>query len=107
MPSLHVGWAVWVALVLDRHAGRRWMWAYPPLMTVIVMATSNHYLLDAVAGALCALLGWWASGLVATASRGQAGTLARGRPGDGSGGAVCAVPEQARPERPRSPALQR
>jgi phosphoribosylamine--glycine ligase len=61
MPSLHVGWAVWVALMLSAHSGsatvRRWAWTYPALTTVVVMATANHYLLDAVAGALCAVAG--------------------------------------------------
>jgi len=65
MPSLHVGWAVWVALVLDR-PGRRLLsrlavWGYPAAMTLVVMATANHYLCDAIAGTVCALLGHWAS----------------------------------------------
>jgi hypothetical protein len=63
LPSLHVGWAVWVALTLSRHIRspllRRWVWAYPALMTVVVMATANHYLLDALAGVACAFLGDW------------------------------------------------
>jgi hypothetical protein len=63
LPSLHVGWAVWVALCLRRHSNRRlvrrWAWVYPALMTVVVMATANHYLADALAGAACAVLGDW------------------------------------------------
>jgi hypothetical protein len=61
LPSLHVGWAVWVALFLRRHSDRRlirrWVWIYPALMTVVVMATANHYLVDALAGVACAFLG--------------------------------------------------
>jgi hypothetical protein len=61
MPSLHVGWAVWVALVLTRLSPsptvRRWAWAYPAVMALVVMSTANHYLLDAVAGAAVALAG--------------------------------------------------
>jgi membrane-associated phospholipid phosphatase len=61
MPSLHVGWAVWVALCLRRHLTspilRRAAWAYPALMAAVVMGTANHYLLDVLAGALCALGG--------------------------------------------------
>ena len=61
MPSLHVGWAVWVALCLSRHLTspilRRAAWAYPALMAAVVMGTANHYLLDVLAGALCALAG--------------------------------------------------
>jgi membrane-associated phospholipid phosphatase len=59
MPSLHVGWALWVALVVYRHArgplARGLAVAYPVLMSVVVMATANHYLLDVVAGIACAL----------------------------------------------------
>ncbi|WP_245600868.1 phosphatase PAP2 family protein [Streptomyces sulphureus] len=56
MPSLHVGWALWCAVVLWR-LGPRVPWvrglavAYPLGITVIVMGTANHYFLDAVAGA--------------------------------------------------------
>jgi hypothetical protein len=66
LPSLHVGWAVWVALCLSRHSNRRlvrrWVWIYPALMTVVVMATANHYLVDALAGAACACLAYWLAG---------------------------------------------
>jgi hypothetical protein len=61
MPSLHVGWAVWVAVQLRAHstraAVRRWAWTYPALTTLVVVATANHYVLDAVAGAAVALAG--------------------------------------------------
>jgi hypothetical protein len=73
LPSLHVGWAVWVALTLSRHARnpllRRWVWAYPALMTVVVMATANHYLVDALAGIACACLGNWFAGRIPVTSR--------------------------------------
>jgi len=56
MPSLHVGWALWCGVLIAIHARRRWVKAlgvaYPVMTTVVVMATGNHYLLDAVAGAL-------------------------------------------------------
>lgn len=54
MPSLHLGWAAWSALALWRILPRRrWSWAvwlYPVLTGVVVMATGNHYLMDALAG---------------------------------------------------------
>ena len=54
MPSLHVGWAVWCAGVVLLCTSRRWVRvlavAYPVLTTLVVVATANHYLLDAVAG---------------------------------------------------------
>jgi hypothetical protein len=68
MPSLHVGWAVWVALCLRRHVAstrlRRAAWAYPALMVVVVIGTANHYLLDVLAGVLCVVVGAWLAALL-------------------------------------------
>jgi hypothetical protein len=53
MPSLHVGWALWVALAAHRAWRTPWRhlgWMYPVLTTLVVFSTGNHYLLDAVAG---------------------------------------------------------
>jgi hypothetical protein len=50
MPSLHVGWAAVVAIVLIRATGGRWRWLWllHPLATLaVVVATANHYWLDA------------------------------------------------------------
>ena len=56
MPSLHVGWALWVAWVGGTLARRRWVRVvaalYPVATTVVVLGTANHFLLDAVAGAV-------------------------------------------------------
>jgi membrane-associated phospholipid phosphatase len=62
MPSLHVAWAVWCALALYpvvRHRALRVLVAaYPVMTTLVVVATGNHYFLDAVAGTLLAGLTW-------------------------------------------------
>jgi hypothetical protein len=53
MPSLHVGWTVWVAWAVWRHAniaGRALAIAYVAGTTLVVIATGNHWVLDAVAG---------------------------------------------------------
>jgi hypothetical protein len=55
MPSLHVGWAAVVALVLIRATrGRwRWLWLLHPFTTVaVVVVTANHYWLDAAVALL-------------------------------------------------------
>src|ERR1043166_6657637 len=56
MPSLHVAWAVWVSVVLACISGARWLQGVSAfhvlLTTYVIMATANHYLLDAVAGAV-------------------------------------------------------
>lgn len=61
MPSLHVGWSIWCGVLIALYARRRWVKAlgvsYPVATTLVVMATGNHYLLDAVAGAVVVALG--------------------------------------------------
>lgn len=59
MPSLHVGWAVLVTVVLIG-AGTsplRWLWVLHPIVTLfVVVATANHYWLDAVVGVAIVLV---------------------------------------------------
>lgn len=53
MPSMHVGWSIWVGVVLVRQARTRLVRAlgvaYPVVTTFVVMVTANHFVLDAVA----------------------------------------------------------
>ena len=60
MPSMHVGYAVIVASSLVRHSGRpamRMLGAfYPLLVLLVIVATGNHFVLDAVAGAAVAVV---------------------------------------------------
>ncbi len=60
MPSLHVGWDLLMGLAIMTYARRRWVrlvGALLPLtMLVSVVATGNHYLVDAVAGAVLVLV---------------------------------------------------
>ncbi|MGC5562631.1 bifunctional glycosyltransferase 87/phosphatase PAP2 family protein [Streptomyces sp. FR-108] len=55
MPSLHFGWSLWCGLVIAIIAPRWWMKALGllhPLFTVsAIVATGNHWVLDAVGGA--------------------------------------------------------
>jgi hypothetical protein len=56
MPSLHVGWAVWCAVVLWQGLRREHprlaalVWLYPAATSVVVLGTGNHYVLDIVVG---------------------------------------------------------
>ncbi|MET7456324.1 bifunctional glycosyltransferase 87/phosphatase PAP2 family protein [Streptomyces sp. NPDC005574] len=56
MPSLHFGWSLWCGLVIAIIAPRWWMKALGllhPLFTVsAIVATGNHWVLDAVGGAV-------------------------------------------------------
>lgn len=62
MPSMHVGWALWCGVLIFKFAPRAWLrWlglAYPMLTSIVVIATGNHYLLDAVAGVVVIALGY-------------------------------------------------
>jgi len=64
MPSLHVGWAFWVALAVFTTSTRRrlrWLaWLYPAATTAAVVATANHFLADAAAGIVLVMLSWLA-----------------------------------------------
>ncbi|GIG20462.1 hypothetical protein Cch01nite_11860 [Cellulomonas chitinilytica] len=54
MPSMHVGWALWVSIVLAALARRWWLkvlaFGYVATTTSVVVLTANHWVLDAVAG---------------------------------------------------------
>ena len=55
MPSVHVGWALLIAVVIVNVSGSRWRWlalGYPVLTTLAVVVTANHYWLDGVAAAV-------------------------------------------------------
>ncbi len=55
-PSLHIAWATWVVavtytLVRNDRLARAWV-VYPFITVLAIVATGNHFVLDAVAGAL-------------------------------------------------------
>lgn len=62
MPSLHFGWSLWCGLAIAIVAPKWWMKALGllhPLFTVsAIVATGNHWLLDAVGGAAVVLAGF-------------------------------------------------
>jgi hypothetical protein len=55
MPSMHVGWAVWCSLAILVLGNTIWHKTlsvlYTLVTTLVVVATANHWLVDAVAGA--------------------------------------------------------
>ncbi|ACU70633.1 conserved hypothetical protein [Catenulispora acidiphila DSM 44928] len=62
MPSLHIGWSTWCALVIAHLAQRRWVKvlgiAYPFCTFAVIIGTANHYVLDAVGGLVTLGLGF-------------------------------------------------
>ncbi len=67
MPSIHVGWAIAIAMAVILTSTSRWRWlviAQPVLTVYAVVATANHFWLDCVAAAGLVLLvfaavNWW------------------------------------------------
>ena len=73
IPSMHVAFSLMIGWSLfrlvERPVVRVWWLAYPLVVTFVIVATANHFLLDAVLGALVA-------GLAALSAR----SLGRARP---------------------------
>ncbi|HEY8479808.1 MAG TPA: phosphatase PAP2 family protein [Spirillospora sp.] len=54
MPSLHVGWAILVAVAVVRVSRSRWRWVialHAPVTVLVVVVTANHYWMDAIVAA--------------------------------------------------------
>ena len=69
VPSMHIAFALIIAWPLARMTRRPLVralwWAYPLLIAFVIIATGNHFILDALLGALTAVLsGYAARGLV-------------------------------------------
>jgi membrane-associated phospholipid phosphatase len=62
MPSLHFGYALFIGIMLYALARGRWTrylgFVYAVVVLVAIVATGNHFIIDAVAGALVALAAW-------------------------------------------------
>jgi len=96
MPSVHVAWAVFIAIAVVCTSTSRWRWlvvAHPVLTVLAVVATANH---------------WWLDGIVACAV--LAGALAvewalRTAAGRLQGAVAGPIPARQASERPLTPAL--
>lgn len=73
MPSLHCGWAFWGAAALWPRVRTWWMKVlaalYPVATVFVVVATGNHYFLDAVGGVVIFVAGYWLARLVTRKGR--------------------------------------
>jgi membrane-associated phospholipid phosphatase len=62
MPSLHLGYALFIAIVVYSLGRQPWVryggFVYVAIVLVAIVATGNHFIVDAVAGALVALAAW-------------------------------------------------
>ncbi|HEY0950622.1 phosphatase PAP2 family protein [Nocardioides sp.] len=64
-PSLHAGWALWVAMALQIYATRKWVrtlgWLYALGTVIVIVGTGNHWVIDAIVGWMVIVLGWAAA----------------------------------------------
>ncbi|MEV7070757.1 phosphatase PAP2 family protein [Streptomyces sp. NPDC093990] len=62
MPSMHIGWSLWCGLTIFALASVPWVRVlgllYPAATLLVIVATANHFWLDAVGGVLCLLFGY-------------------------------------------------
>ncbi len=62
MPSMHIGWSAWCGLTIFALAVVPWARVlgllYPVATLVVIVATANHFWLDAVGGVLCLAFGY-------------------------------------------------
>ncbi|MGA4848479.1 phosphatase PAP2 family protein [Streptomyces sp. G5(2025)] len=62
MPSMHIGWSLWCGLTIFALASVPWAKVlgllYPATTLVVIVATANHFWLDAVGGMLCLTFGF-------------------------------------------------
>jgi hypothetical protein len=59
MPSVHVGWALIVAIAVITVSRSRWRWlaaGYPVLTLLVVVVTANHFWLDGIAAGFLVVL---------------------------------------------------
>ena len=68
MPSLHIGWSLWCAIVIVALAQRRWVRIlgalYPCATLFVILGTANHFVLDAVGGVVVLACGFLAQRLL-------------------------------------------
>jgi hypothetical protein len=62
MPSMHIGWSLWCGIIIFALASAPWAkilgLLYPTLTLVVIVATANHFWLDAVGGMICLAFGF-------------------------------------------------
>jgi hypothetical protein len=109
VPSLHFGYGLIVAVALvtlaERSVFRIGGAMYPGAMLLVIVATGNHFLIDAALGGLVVAVGWLTARWLVALPKPREGSLElpfAERPTEGGGGAVESVesspPDSARCE---------
>ncbi|WUH93869.1 phosphatase PAP2 family protein [Streptomyces sp. NBC_00433] len=68
MPSMHIGWSLWCGITIVTLAKPLWArilgGLYPVATLLVIVATGNHFWMDAVGGALCLAIGYTVAYLI-------------------------------------------
>lgn len=69
-PSLHAGWALWVAISMQRHVRWAWLratgWVYALGTAIVIIGTGNHWVIDVLVGWFVVVAGWIGAELTPT-----------------------------------------
>lgn len=104
MPSLHFGWSLWCGVVIAIVAPKVWMKAlgllHPAFTVTAIVVTGNHWVLDAVGGAIVVGAGFGLAYLfqgprARTVTAAAAGPEPEPRPHAGAGRGGSALPPRA------------
>lgn len=97
MPSLHIGWAFWCALLLVPRLQRGWAKVlaalYPVLTLFAIVVTANHYWIDGVGGVAVVALGYWISTRWEAAVAARTGITPKPDPGASVAGRLATTVE--------------
>ncbi|MCD0485071.1 phosphatase PAP2 family protein [Streptacidiphilus sp. ASG 303] len=108
MPSMHIGWSLWCGLTIAFLTRHRWLRVlgllYPLATLTVIVATANHFFMDAVGGAACLGVGFTASRLLYHRWAFRLPQLPHHRHG---AGAVLPRPAGEDAEQPKVPAASR
>ncbi|HEY8525354.1 MAG TPA: phosphatase PAP2 family protein [Acidimicrobiales bacterium] len=112
MPSMHIGWSMWCALVMVPLVRRRWLkvlvGAYPVFTLFDIILTANHYWIDGIGGLLCLGTGfllarwgtaWWEA-RKGTGSGPGPGSASTASADGAAGSATSTASTEASPARP-------
>jgi len=73
MPSFHFGWALWCGLAVSWYGRSRWLrragWFHVSFTFFAIIVTANHYVLDAVGGALVVAAACWGASRIERSHR--------------------------------------
>lgn len=95
-PSMHAGWALWVAMVLQRFTRPIWLrvlgWLYALGTAIVIVGTGNHWVIDVIMGWLVVVAGFAVAEVMGNASlaRAERAEVEAPRSGAASRGAATA-----------------